>query len=209
MGYQTFGSERGNSDSLGKYNSLKLNQKTVKDKVVLDIGCNEGYFCIKMAELGAKRVIGIDKTEKWITLANKNKRDNIEYITSDLSYLETLQNNSIDIVLILSAMHYMCNPEDRDNNDTPLFLFEIKRVLKNGGTFVFEGGVEFNDENSKFIKLKRNIGDTVYHPTKNKIEDLFEKIFGECQYIGPSVKQAGDPIDRHVYYGVKKCQDHH
>lgn len=209
MGYQSFENDRGNSNSPGKYNSLRLNVDMVKDKVVLDIGCNEGYFCIKMSELGAKKVIGIDKTQKWITLANKRKRSNIEYINSDLSYLKSLEDNSIDIILILSAMHYMCNPEDRDIDDSPVFLYEAKRVLKDNGKLIFEGGVEFHDDSKVFIELKRNIGDTVYHPTKNKIEDLFGKIFGECEYIGPSVKQGGDPIDRHVYYGVKKCQDHH
>lgn len=36
---------------------------------ILEIGCNNGFFSFKFAELGAKKVIGIDANKKWLTQA--------------------------------------------------------------------------------------------------------------------------------------------
>jgi SAM-dependent methyltransferase len=32
---------------------------------ILEVGCNSGFFCFKFAELGAKKVIGVDIKKKW------------------------------------------------------------------------------------------------------------------------------------------------
>lgn len=204
MTYQRFGKEKSSSDSHSKFQSLKLTTDMIANKNVLDIGCNEGYFTFKMAEMGAKNVIGIDKTNKWIELANKrNTFKNVLFINTDLQYLNTLESHSIDIVLTLSSMHYMCDPHMRDQNDVPLLLIQISRILSNGGIWIFEGGVVENNTENEFIALHRRIGDIVYHPTKTKIQDIIIKTFGSYKYIGPSVNQPGDPVPRFVYYGVK------
>ena len=204
MPYQSFLGGEGNSKSLQKYESLNLNPELIRNASVLDIGCNEGYFCFKAAELGAKSVIGIDKTKKWIDAANtRNTYESILFIHSDLSYLSTIAQESIDVVLLLSTMHYLCNPENLDINGIPKIFEAIIMLLKKGGTFIFEGGVEMNNIENKFVRIDRRIGDTVYHPTRTKIEDIFSRVFSKYQYIGQSVKQGGDPIDRYVYYGIK------
>ena len=41
----------------------------IKGKRVLDIGCNEGFFSLKLKELGAREVIGIDADELRIEKA--------------------------------------------------------------------------------------------------------------------------------------------
>lgn len=41
----------------------------IKDKIVLDFGCGAGAEVIEMAALGARRVIGFDTSEKWLTAA--------------------------------------------------------------------------------------------------------------------------------------------
>jgi SAM-dependent methyltransferase len=43
----------------------------IKDKVVLDFGCGPGAEANEMALLGAKRVIGLDISEKWLHLARE------------------------------------------------------------------------------------------------------------------------------------------
>lgn len=202
--YQKFDNEKSSSNSHGKLESLKLDKTLVKAKKIIDIGCNEGYFCFKLAELGAKNVIGIDKNNKWIDLAYKrNTYDNVKFVHSDIQYLKTLNNESFDIIIILSAMHYMCDPIDRDENQIPTIINEIIRILKPGGMFVFEGGVYREKIHEPFLKLKRNIGDTVYHITEEHLLGPVANKFSKFYLIGNSVKQGGDPIDRFVYRGIK------
>jgi SAM-dependent methyltransferase len=43
----------------------------IRDKVVLDFGCGPGAEAKEMALLGAKRVIGLDISEKWLSLARE------------------------------------------------------------------------------------------------------------------------------------------
>lgn len=204
MPYQSFEKGEGNSKSKQKYESLKLNSTLLKDAAVLDIGCNEGYFCFKAAELGAKVVTGIDKSNKWINLARcRNSYNNVFFVESSLCYLDTIEPESIDIIFLLSAMHYMTDPENINSNGVPRIFSKISTLLKKGGLFIFEGGVEMNDESDSFIQVKRSIGDTVYHPTKNKMQNILTSTFSSYKYIGESVKQGGDPISRYVYYGIK------
>lgn len=205
MSYQTFTpNEKSNSDSFGKFNSLKLSKEQIENKNVVDIGCNEGYFCFKLKQLGAEKVIGIDKSQKYIELAKKRDiNSDIIFINDDYHYLDSIAENSIDMVLLLSAMHYMSHPEHRDEKDIPEIIYMIHRVLKPEGVFIFEGGVYKDNDSNEFIQLKRKIGDTVYHPTENKLLNILTSIFSKYQYIGNSVNQGGDPVPRYVYMGIK------
>jgi SAM-dependent methyltransferase len=38
----------------------------IRDRVVVDFGCGEGYEVVEMAERGARQVIGIDTRQKWL-----------------------------------------------------------------------------------------------------------------------------------------------
>lgn len=203
MPYQSFDGEKGNSDSDGKFKSLRISPEMVSGKTIVDIGCNEGYFSFKMAEMGARKVVGIDKGKHWKEAADKrNSFDNVEIINDDVGYLSNIESGSVDIVLTLSTMHYLCNPENRNEKGIPNFLVEVERILSNGGVFVFEGGIDQKDTN-EFVRLKRSIGDIVYHPTKNKMEDILKQTFSSFKFVGPSVHQGGDPVPRFVYMGVK------
>lgn len=47
---------------------------------ILDLGCGYGEHCIKYAEMGAKKVLGIDISEKMLKIANEeNNYPNIIY----------------------------------------------------------------------------------------------------------------------------------
>jgi ubiquinone/menaquinone biosynthesis C-methylase UbiE len=204
MSYQQFDNKKTSSDSYGKLQSLKLTKENVEGKRILDIGCNEGYFAFKLSEMGAKEVVGLDNNKKWIEAAQKrNNSSNINFIYGDLSYLKTIEDNSFDIVLTLSAMHYMSNPEMRNNNDIPEFIIDVARILVDKGMWIFEGGVVQDKDTNEFLLYNRSIGDKVYHPTKNKIIEILNIVFSNYEYVGPSVNQSGDPVPRFVYYGIK------
>ena len=212
MNYQSFGTTIINSNSNGKYQSLLLTEEMVKDKTCLDIGCNEGYFCFKLSELGAKEVIGIDKSLNFINQANvrlkawKNTREtNIIFQQEDWSSLDTvLGSKKFDLILILSAFHYATDSSYFNPDGTNKLLNTIKDLLNDGGCLVWEGGRidKAPKTGSGWIHVNRVVG-AVYHPTKLALEELFAKTFKRFVCVGPSVLQKGDPIPRFVYHCFK------
>ncbi len=69
MPYQNFWNRKGGSDSSGKLQALKL--PNLEGKSLLDIGCNEGFFCMEAKKRGAARVVGIDRGAEFIEAAKK------------------------------------------------------------------------------------------------------------------------------------------
>lgn len=102
-------------------------QRLVKDKIVLDAACGEGYGSDILAKY-AKKVIGIDLDNDTITRAKvKYKdRDNLIFIQGNIEKLE-IEDCSIDIVISFETIEHVS--EDIQKN----FLNEIDRVLKNDG----------------------------------------------------------------------------
>lgn len=103
----------------------------VKQKLVLDLACGEGYNSRILARKGAK-VSGIDFSKKLVELArieeNKNELG-IDYQTRDASDLSSFSSDYFDLVACFMAL------QDIQNCDKA--LSEVARVLKNGGRFVF------------------------------------------------------------------------
>ena len=106
---------------------------------IFDLGCGPGLYSTILAEKG-HNVTGVDFSENSIDYAkNKAKEDGLEinYIRSNYLELE-LPEQSFDLVLLIYTDLGVLLPEDR----TKLLGF-IHRVLKPGGTFIFD---VLNDE---------------------------------------------------------------
>jgi tRNA (mo5U34)-methyltransferase len=44
-------------------------QRTFTERIVLDIGCKGGFYCLEMKTRGARRVVGIDTDERYLPQA--------------------------------------------------------------------------------------------------------------------------------------------
>lgn len=94
------------------YNDL-LEQPAMKNimpdlsgKTILDIGCGYGNNCIDFLNAGAVKVVGIDISEKMLSVAKSlNHHENIEYIQMDMSDISKL-NTKFDLVYSSLAFHY-------------------------------------------------------------------------------------------------------
>jgi ribosomal protein L11 methylase PrmA len=190
MPYQSFDIV-GDSNSALKYKSLNLDNILIMGKSCIDIGCNEGYFCHKMIELGASNCVGLDNNKSTIDKANeriKINKYNIKYLHVNIDDYST--SDKYDIVLVSSALHYM---------DASKIIPKIAGLLNNDGVFIFEGGVLMDRIDNEWVKIKRS-RDIVVHPTREAFEILTSKFFKRVSLIGPSVFQPGDPINRYVYH---------
>ena len=88
---------------------------SLKDKRVLDIACNSGFWSIQCALLGAAQVIGFDARDELIEQADLVKSivglDNVEYRVLDFWEMnnKTL-NGPFDVVLNLGILYHLPKP---------------------------------------------------------------------------------------------------
>jgi len=91
-----------------------INQIDVKDKRVLDVGCNEGFFSMKLEKLGAKEVVGLDADEFRIKKAKYVSEvlgtSNISYEVVDIFDKSIEEYGHFDFVLCLGFLHRVAYP---------------------------------------------------------------------------------------------------
>ena len=87
--------------------------KNLEGKTVLDIGCNAGFFSIKMKERGAKHVVGIDykpiNVERARFVAEVLNMD-IEYRLGDVYETILTSNIHYDYVIFLGLFYHLRYP---------------------------------------------------------------------------------------------------
>jgi len=131
----------------------------VNGRCVCDLACGEGYLSRILAGLGA-RVTGVDLSQILLRHARRHSQQrNINYILDDAQSLSRIADASMDAVV--------CNMALMDIPDLSATLASVRRILVDGGTFVFrilhpcfvtpfnaENPPEDLDENGNFKALR-------------------------------------------------------
>ncbi|MGM0238955.1 class I SAM-dependent methyltransferase [Enterococcus sp. AZ103] len=113
----------------GEWQTLEKLLPNFQDKSVLDLGCGYGWHCIYAAEHGAKKVHGVDLSEKMIAVAReKNHFQQVTYQQADIATVDFPENN-FDIVMSSLAFHYL--------PDFSTIARRVHSYLKPDGIFVF------------------------------------------------------------------------
>lgn len=204
--YQSFLQEsradapEGASNSAQKLAALAL--PPLAGASVLDLGCNEGFFCMQAWLSGAKRVLGIDSSELFIERAKARTVGCGDSAGSDASgrSLEfrcaswwDVPDEKFDVILFLSAIHY----EEKQKQ----LLDFLRSRLAPGGTLILECGVaEGAGENWKTVK--RSIDARRFPTKKYLIGTLLDKYVARLVTNSPA--QRGDPIPRMVFHCTAK-----
>lgn len=103
----------------------------VRDQLVLDLACGEGYNTRIIAKKGVK-VTGVDFSTKMIELARleeDKEKLGIDYYVLDATDLSSLPSSHFDVVTCFMAL------QDIENYEKA--VSEVARVLKNKGRFIF------------------------------------------------------------------------
>ena len=101
-------------------------------KVVLDLGCGEGY-CTRMLSQRGARVLGLDLSERMIELARQAEDAlplGIRYDTAD-AVTADLGAASLDLVVAVFLFNYL------DVERMHKTMANVHRMLRPGGSFVF------------------------------------------------------------------------
>lgn len=119
-------------------------EREIRDKVVLDFGCGPGAEVKEMALLGAKHVIGLDISAKWLRLAQEQVEAagiaaRCEFVTSVA--------NPVEVIVSLDSFEHFAEPE--------AVLQTMYMVLKPGGCVFL------------------SFGPTWYHPLGGHLFSIF------------------------------------
>jgi ubiquinone/menaquinone biosynthesis C-methylase UbiE len=96
---------------------------------VLDLGCGSGALAAHLHRAGAQ-VSGVDGSSEMLKIARRDLPAEVELKCVDLNRgLPDFQNDMFDLVVSALTIHYLA--------DLSQLAREIRRILKDGGRFVF------------------------------------------------------------------------
>ena len=128
-GYKKIRENKVNANNLFEIPALFSMMPNLKDKIILDLGCGFGEHCKRFVESGAKKVIGIDISEKMLEIAKQENADSkITYINMPMENISQL-NEKFDIVVSSLAFHYV--------QDFSGVVKNIYDMLNENGVFLF------------------------------------------------------------------------
>ncbi|HEC1774089.1 TPA: class I SAM-dependent methyltransferase, partial [Campylobacter lari] len=138
---------------------------SLKDKVILDLGCGYGRHSIYALENGVKKVFAIDLSLKMLDKAKiktskyKNKISFYRGSCEEIDKIINLQNIKFDIVISSLVFHYI--------RDYEKLIFNISKLLNKNGSLVFSVGHPVFTANISQDFIYENNGDIQYFPIKN------------------------------------------
>ncbi len=117
-----------------KWNRLKQSISSLEDRVVLDVGCGNGYYSYRIAGEGAKLAVGVDPFLLYVLqslLARRYLPADFPAFVAPLSIEELPQNLPVfDTVLSLGVLYHRRSPIDH--------LLELRSLMRPNGELVLE-----------------------------------------------------------------------
>ena len=130
----------------------------------LDVGCGNGWVVRKIAtDILCKRAVGIDKSEKMINQAKRNKKfSKEEYIHTGID--EWKFSGKFDFVFSMESLYYV------DSIETS--LKKIFKLLKPGGQFFC--GTDFYKDNRATTKWSKMMKIQMHLHSKQEWKNFFK-----------------------------------
>ncbi|MBU3100600.1 MULTISPECIES: class I SAM-dependent methyltransferase [Clostridium] len=128
-GYKKLRNNKINYNNIQEKPSMQSLLPDMVGKTILDLGCGFGENCVDFLNRGAARVVGVDISEKMLSIAKvDNAFENIEYIHLDMNEINTI-HEKFDIVYSSLAFHYV--------KSFSKLLRDINYLLKDDGLLIY------------------------------------------------------------------------
>jgi ubiquinone/menaquinone biosynthesis C-methylase UbiE len=151
--------------------SILIKNIDITNKTILDIGTGTGVWGATFLKNGAKKVVGIDFSEKMIKQA-KEKFPEIEFFLENGENLKKFENKSFDIVTASFVLHGM------DSSDRKELLKEMKRISK---TYVLIH--DFQGKQDLFTRFLEFMERSYYKDFKKNFPKELTEYFYETKII--------------------------
>jgi tRNA (mo5U34)-methyltransferase len=117
-----------------KWDRVAPHLDSLENRLILDVGCGNGYHCWRMLGAGARRVIGIDPSVKFVfqfqAIKNFAGADlPVDVLPLGIEHMPT-QLAAFDTVFSMGILYHRRSPMDH--------LRELKELLRPGGQLVLE-----------------------------------------------------------------------
>ena len=133
-----------------KWDRLKNNIKSLDDKLVLDIGCGNGYYGLRMLGMNAGYVLGIDPSllfySQFSVLKKYLPKTNIDYLPFGIERLKD-KELFFDSVFSMGVLYHRRDPIKH--------LKQISKYIKTGGELIIESLVVDSKEYDVLIPQGR------------------------------------------------------
>ncbi len=124
-----------------KWDRLLPQIPNLQDKVVADIGCNNGYYMFRMAPFSPKLVLGFEPyVQHYYTFTALNSFAGLDNLFVDLLGIEHLPlfRRCFDVIFCLGILYHRPSPIDA--------LRDLYRALKPGGCLLIESQAISGDQ---------------------------------------------------------------
>jgi len=133
-----------------KWQRVKPHIAPLKDRLVLDVGCGSGYHCFRMRGDGARYVLGIDPTVRYLfqflALNNYIMDDGVHFLPIKSEEMPR-RMRCFDTVFSMGVLYHRRSPFDHFD--------ELKDLLRPGGELVLETLVMPGDTNTVVVPRDR------------------------------------------------------
>lgn len=133
----------------------------IKDRAVLDLGCGFGDNCFYFADNDAEKVVGVDISEKMLSLASeKNSHKNIRYINMSMADISSI-NEKFDLIYSSLVFHYI--------EDFKKLCKDMHNLLNKNGVLLFsqEHPIVTSSINESNHYLRNDTGEAVSYCISN------------------------------------------
>ena len=114
-----------------KYNLLRPHFD-LKDKIVADVGCNNGYYMFRMLEDAPKRLVGFDPAPHFniqFNIVNHFVKSDIKFELLGVEHLEHYEHK-FDFIFMLGVLYHRSDPISS--------LKSLNRALNKGGEIIVD-----------------------------------------------------------------------
>lgn len=188
------------SDTLKKYNASHLEDIVQADDNFVDIGCNAGYFCFRVAGKTNGSIVGVDIVNNWLETASHInssifRSNNISFVNAQAWEFLSNSPSSYEVIHCASTYHYFRERQI-------VFLREAHRALTANGILVLEVELANTSTEPEITKRARGVdSEPCWFPNNAMFLQQIDGLFNvEAKF--ESVFQKGSFYNR-VYFHLR------
>jgi SAM-dependent methyltransferase len=188
------------SDTFAKYTASHLDDVVRASDRCVDIGCNAGYFCFKVADKTNGAIVGVDIAQNWLEVASHINnsiflRENISFFKAEALTFLSANSGSFEVIHCASTYHYFREWQIA-------FLHAAHQALTDSGVLVLEVELANTGVGPEIIQRARGVDSSpCAFPNRAMFQQQISGLFTiAAEY--ESVFQKGSFYDR-VYFHLR------